>query len=35
VTDIGSFNELKISQMTAQGALLDGGSLGKILLRAG
>ena len=35
VTDIGSFNELRIAQLTAQGALLDGGSLGRILLPAG
>jgi hypothetical protein len=35
VTDIGSFNELPIAQLSAQGALLDGGASGRILLPAG
>jgi hypothetical protein len=35
VTDIGNFNELRIANVSAQGALLDGGTLGPILLPAG
>jgi predicted RNA-binding protein (virulence factor B family) len=35
VTDIGNINELRIAQLTPQGALLDGGRAGRILLPAG